>query len=65
MLTTAKMALTEEQVADLVSVAFRLSGATGFYRAPAGHSQLHVTFGTVTITRDDGKAEEFSITVDG
>lgn len=63
MLTTPKLTLTEDQVADLVSVAFRLSRASGFYRAPAGQAEIHLTFGTVTITTQTGTTEEFKIGV--
>lgn len=64
MLTTPKLALTENQVADLVGIAFRLARASGFYRATAGQAQIHLTFGTVTITTDSGEVEEFNIRVD-
>ena len=49
MLTQPQMQATEEQAADLAAIAFRLSGATGFYRASAGRSTVFMSFGTVTI----------------
>jgi hypothetical protein len=55
--------LPEEQVAELTAIAFRITEATGFYRAPAGQSLLYTTFGSVVITTDDGRSESFSIDV--
>ncbi|HEX4018049.1 MAG TPA: hypothetical protein VHX15_15045 [Frankiaceae bacterium] len=53
-----------EQAEDIAAIAFRISRATGFYRAPAGASVLYLTFGTVTITPTGGAPEEFSIGVE-
>lgn len=55
--------VSDEQVADLTAIAFRVTQATGFYRAPAGRSLLHCTFGRVVITTADGRSESFSIAV--
>lgn len=53
--------VSEEQVADLTAMAFRITKASGFYRAPAGRSHLYTTFGPVVLTTDDGRSETFSI----
>ncbi len=55
--------VTDEQAADLTAIAFRITQATGFYRAPAGRSLLHMTFGSVMITTSDGRSQSFSIGV--
>ena len=55
--------LTNEQVADLIAVAFRLSGATGLYRGPADSVVAYTTFGPVTIRPNDGEEEHFAIAV--
>ena len=55
--------LTDERVADVVAVAFRLSGATGFYRGPAGSVVAYMTFGPVTIMPNEGEEEHFAIAV--
>lgn len=57
------MVVTEEQAADLAAVAFRLCGATGFYRGPSGSVVAYMTFGPVTIRSNKGGAEHFAITV--
>jgi hypothetical protein len=53
--------VTDEQASDLAAVAFRLAGATGFYRAPAGRSIVFMTFGMVIIRSADGALESFTI----
>lgn len=62
-LTQPSMAVTEEQAADLAAVAFRLSGATGFYRGPSGSVVAYMTFGPVTIRPTEGDEEHFVIAV--
>jgi len=64
MLTEPELRVTEEQAADLAAIAFRLSGATGFYRATAGRSVVVLTFGPVTIRPTSGDPETFAITVE-
>ena len=64
MLTQPQMQVTEEQAAELAAIAFRLSGATGFYRASTGGSSVFMTFGTVTIRPGDGEPETFTISVE-
>ena len=56
--------VSAEQAADLAAIAFRLTRAKGYYRAPAGNSELHLTFGTVAIKRDDAEPELFTINID-
>ena len=63
MLTTPRLEVGAEQAADLAALAFRLSGFSGFYRAPAGRSTLFLAFGTVTLTESNGKQEDFVINV--
>lgn len=55
--------VSEEQVADLAAMAFRITRASGFYRAPAAGSHLYTTFGPVLLTTDDGGSETFSLDV--
>lgn len=54
---------TEETAAMLAAIAFRVTNATGFYRAPAGSSRVFLTFGPVTITTAAGDSTTFTITV--
>jgi len=63
MLTTPRLEVGEEEAADLAALAFRLSGLSGFYRAPAGQSTLFLAFGKVTLTGGDGNQEDFVINV--
>lgn len=64
-LTTPKLeGISDKQAADLAAIAFRLTNATGFYRAPAGSSSLYLTFGAVTFTHADGHQEKFAINLD-
>jgi hypothetical protein len=62
-LTQPATVVTEEQAADMAAVAFRLCGATGFYRGPSGSVVAYMTFGTVTIRPNEGDEEQFAITV--
>jgi hypothetical protein len=64
LLATPELDVSAEQAADLASLAFRLAGATGFYRAHAGRSQIYVAFGVVKIVWADGRVEPFSINLD-
>ena len=64
LLTTAKLPLDAEQAADVAAFAFRISKATGFYRAPAGAAQVFLTFGPVTLTDSNGDQETFAISVE-
>jgi hypothetical protein len=63
MFISANLSVTQEQAADLAALAFRLSGYSGYYRAPAGSADLHLAFGDVTVIHPDGQREEFRIDV--
>lgn len=56
--------VTEEQAGELAAIAFRVTRATGFYRAPAGRSHLYLTFGPVVITTGGGQSDTFAIDAD-
>ena len=58
------LTLSEEQVADLVAVAFRLSRATGLYRGASDPLTAHLMFGDVTIRPHGGEPEAFQIRID-
>ena len=62
-LTTPKLPLGAGQAADVAALAFRISQATGFYRAPAGAAQVFLTFGPVTLTDSNGDQEMFAFSV--
>jgi hypothetical protein len=53
--------LGEEQAADLAAIAFRLTGATGFYRAPSSGPVAFMSFGTVTLVGRDGSRRSVTI----
>ena len=62
-LTTPSLDVSEEQAADLAAIAFRLSRASGFYRAPAGQLRLYLAFAAVTLIDADGNRKNFTIEV--
>ena len=64
-LTQPTINADEETAATLAAVAFRVTSATGFYRAPAGATNVFMTFGPVTITTADGSSTTFTINVGG
>ncbi|HEX8081393.1 MAG TPA: hypothetical protein VF557_14375 [Jatrophihabitans sp.] len=63
-LTEAKIECNAEVAATMAAIAFRVTHATGFYRAPAGASDVFFTFGPVTITDSDGSSSTFTISLD-
>jgi len=64
-LTSPSMSeVSDEQAADLVAIAFRLTGGTGLYRAPSNGPVLFTSFGPVTITRDDGSHETVTFNIE-
>jgi hypothetical protein len=63
-LTRGVVPATEEEAADLAAIGVRVSGATGFYRAP-GEVTVYLTFGEVTIDLPDGSSEIFIVEVSG
>jgi hypothetical protein len=52
-----------EQSVDLATIAFRLTEATGFYRAPSNGPVVFMSFGTVTIIGSDGTESSVNISV--
>jgi hypothetical protein len=64
MLTTPRLDIKPEQAADLAALAFRLTEATGFYRAPASRADLYLTFGPVTVISSDGGRRTFTLSTE-
>jgi len=64
LLTRPRLEVTEEQADEIAAIAFRVTTATGFYRAPTGSGIVYVTFGRVTIMPVAGEPEMFDITVE-
>ena len=52
-----------ETAATMAAIAFRVTGATGFYRGPGATIATFMTFGPVTITASSGDSETFIINV--
>ena len=61
-LATSPLKLNEEQVRDLVAVAFRLAGATGLYHHYDGVLATYITFGPVTVEEAGGRTSVFEAT---
>jgi hypothetical protein len=61
-LSTSPLKLNEEQVRDLVAVAFRLAGCTGLYHHYDGVLATYVTFGPVTVEEAGGRTSTFEAT---
>ena len=61
-LSTSPLKLNEEQVRDLVAVAFRLAGCTGLYHHYDGVLATYVTFGPVTVEEAGGRSSMFEAT---
>ena len=64
LLTRPRLEVTEEQADEITAIAFRVTMATGFYRAPTGSGVVYVTFGQVTITPAIGEPETLDIAVE-
>jgi hypothetical protein len=64
-LTVAKMNANEQTAATLAALAVRITEATGFYRPSGGTAIPIITFGRVTITRQDGSTSTFAVGVGG
>jgi hypothetical protein len=60
-LTSSPLSLDEEQVRDLVALAFRVSGSTGLYHPFDGTLATYLVFGPVTIELPDGSRETFTV----
>jgi hypothetical protein len=61
-LSTSPLKLNEEQVRDLVAVAFRLAGCTGLYHHYDGVLATYITFGPVTVEEAGGRTSTFETT---
>ena len=62
-LAQPKIVADAEAAATIATIAFRVTGATGFYRGPGTTVTTFMTFGAVTITTSDGESETFTIDV--
>ncbi|MEV5958215.1 DUF6882 domain-containing protein [Streptomyces sp. NPDC051987] len=52
----------EQTASTLAALAFRVTGATGYYRGPGRNSSyVIITFGPVTLTKADGSVSTFTI----
>ena len=60
-LTASPLALDETRVRDLVALAFRVGGCTGFFHPTEGDLTSYVVFGEVRIEFADGVVEEFEV----
>jgi hypothetical protein len=58
-LTTSPLNLDEEQVRDLMAVAFGVSHSTGLYHPYDGQLATYIAFGTVTIEEPGGVTSTF------
>lgn len=58
-LTGSPLRLDEEQVRDLMALAFRLGGCTGLYHPYDGRLATYIAFGTVTIEESGGRTSTF------
>lgn len=62
--TEAELTLDHNDVGTIVSIAFRVARATGFYRT-LGDQTLFLHFGAVTIAPTNGESErEFVLNID-
>jgi hypothetical protein len=61
-LATSPLKLNEEQVRDLVAVAFRLAGGTGLYHHYDGVLATYILFGPVTVEEAGGQISTFEAT---
>lgn len=60
-LTTSPLSLNEEQVRDLVALAFRIAECTGLYHPFDGELATYITFGPVTIEEPGGQTSTFEV----
>ena len=58
-LSASPLKLDEEQVRDLVAVAFAVAQGTGIYHPYDGQLATYLTFGTVTIEEPGGRVSSF------
>ena len=57
--------LTARGAADLAAMAFAITRATGFYRAPTGGSHLYLAFGPVTVLDHRGQPQPYTVDLNG
>ena len=60
-LSTSPLKINEEQVRDLVALAFRLGGCTGLYHPFDGRLATYIAFGAVTIEEPGGRISTFEV----
>jgi hypothetical protein len=60
-LTGSPLNINEEQVRDLVALAFRLGGCTGLYHPYDGVLATYIAFGPVTIEEPGGRTSTFEV----
>jgi hypothetical protein len=60
-LTSSPLRLGEEQVRDLVALAFRVGGCTGLYHPYDGRLATYISFGDVLIEEPGGRATTFDV----
>ena len=61
-LNSSPLKLGEEQVRDLVALAFQVGGCTGLYHPYDGKLATYITFGPVTIEEPGGRVSTFDVT---
>ena len=60
-LATSPMKLDEEQVRDLVALAFRVGGCSGLYHPFDGQMATYIAFGPVTVEEPGGRVSTFEV----
>lgn len=60
-LATSPLKLDEEQVRDLVALAFRVGGCTGLYHPFDGQLATYIVFGPVTVEEPGGQTSVFEV----
>ena len=60
-LATSPLELDEEQVRDLVALAFRVGGCTGLYHPYDGQLATYIAFGDVTLEESGGRTSIFQV----
>ena len=60
-LTASPLVLAEDQVRDLVALAFRVGECTGLYHPYDGTLATYLTFGPVTVERPGSAPETFTV----
>lgn len=62
-LAQPKIDIDEKAASTLVALAVRVTNATGYYKSPGSNSTLIITFGSVTLTAEDGSVSSFNIDI--